>query len=372
VIHLNTAGSGLADPSVHRAVVDCLASEAELGAYETEARFARELDDVYDRLARLLGAHRDDIALFSSATDAWSRLVCDVNLPAGSRILVTPYEYAGNLILLQRLAARTGSVLEVLPVLPDGGLDLDGIARSLDERVALVSVVHMPSAVGAVQPVEEIGRLLTGTPALYLVDACQTVGQMDIDVRRIGCHLLTGAGRKFLCGPRGTGFAYVSRELAARVEPRFYDLHVAEAESLHHHRVTDTRATRFETAERSTANVLGLRAALGLALDAGVRGADPQVYGALLAAVRDRPGTRAFTPGPVCAGIVSFVHDTVPPAAIRDRLRTDGINGWVGVGAHTPLYLGAAGVKEFVRLSVHHYNTVAEVEALSRSLAVAL
>ncbi|MEU1968662.1 aminotransferase class V-fold PLP-dependent enzyme [Micromonospora sediminicola] len=366
-IHLNTAGAGLPAPGVTAAMTGYLDAEAAVGPYEAEQARAVDLTDrVYAALAALVGARPEHIALFASATDAWCRIACHLDVAEGSRIWTTPYEYAGNLIALQRLAARRGCTLEVIPVGDAGDVDLEWMRARLDDRVALVSVVHMPSAVGLIQPVERIGALLAGSSAVYLVDACQTVGQIPVDVGAIGCHALTAAGRKFLRGPRGTGFAYLRPDLWDRIDPVFYDLHVAQAVSLHEHRLDVDTAARFETAERGNAAVLGLLAAAEYARTAPAPAAE--VYPALTATIGQTPGTRLLMPGSRHGGIASFTHDRLPPERIRDALAEDGLNTWVGVGAHTPLYLAAAGIERFVRTSVHHYNGVTDIEALGRSL----
>lgn len=367
-VHLNTAGAGLPAPGVLAAMTGQLALEAELGPYEAEQRRAKDLNHtVYARLAELVGAGADEIALFGSATDAWCRAVCQLRIPPGSRLWVTRYEYAGNLIALQRIARAGNCALEVIPCLPDGELDLEWIRASLDERVVLVSVVHMPSGAGVVLPVEQIGALLAGSGAVYIVDACQTVGQLPLDVRVIGCHALTGAGRKFLRGPRGSGFAYLRADLHDRIEPGWYDLHAAEPVSLHEHRITDHTAARFETAERSNAVVLGLLAATEFAL-AGPGGPAADVKAALLDAVMTTPGIRLLAPRPVPSAIVSFVHERCSAERIVAGLAADGVTGWVAHGEHTPLYLARDGVTEFVRTSVHHYTSVADIERFRRAL----
>ncbi|KJK43661.1 hypothetical protein UK23_32325 [Lentzea aerocolonigenes] len=365
-IHLNTAGAGLPAPAVLPVMTAYLAEEAEAGPYEAEAAHAKQLEhDVYGSLARLVGTDPAEIALFASATDAWCRVVCNLRLPTGSRIWCTPYEYAGNLIALQHLAARHGCTLEVVPTDPAGDLDLAWMATHLDDRVSLVSLVHMPSGAGIVLPVAEVGALLAGSRAVYVVDACQTTGQLPIDVRAIGCHLLTAAGRKFLRGPRGSGFAFVARSLWDHVEPQFHDLHVAEVSSLHDHRLTTGRATRFETSERNNAVVLGLLAAADHAASRP-GGASAEVFSALLDAVASTPGARLLAPGGTRAGIVSFAHADVPSERITAALAEDGVTGWVALGSHTPLSL--AGFARFVRLSVHHYTEVADVEVAAGAL----
>ena len=369
-IHLNTAGAGLPAPGVPEAMAAFLADEARLGPYEAEAGYADQLErQVYAELAALVGAEPAEIALYGSATDAWCRLVGGLTLPAGARIWVTPYEYAGNLIALQLLAERQGCVIEVVPTVPGGDLDLGWMRDRLDERVALVSLVHMPSGCGVVQPAEEVGRLLAaaGSPAVYVLDACQTVGQLPVDVTAVGCHLLTAAGRKYLRGPRGSGFAFVARELWDRIRPQFYDLHVAEAVSRHEHRLTVDTAARFETAERNNAVVLGLLTAVRHVRSRPL-GPAPAVFEALLAAVQEIPGVRLLAPGARRAGIVSFVHPDHPPHRITEGLADHGVNGWVGIGAHTPLYLSVAGIARFVRTSVHHYNDESDIGVFRRAM----
>ncbi|HEX4833469.1 MAG TPA: aminotransferase class V-fold PLP-dependent enzyme [Trebonia sp.] len=368
-VHLNTAGAGLPAPGVLAAMAGHLALEAKIGPYEAEARRATELEcTVYARIAELIGARPDEVALFGSATDAWCRTVCQLRIPRGSRLWVTRYEYAGNLIALQRVARARDCELEVIPCRPDGAPDLDWMRASLDDRVALVSVVHMPSGAGVEVPVHEVGALLAaGSRALYIVDACQTVGQLPIDVRVIGCHALTGAGRKFLRGPRGSGFAYLRADLREQVDASWYDLHAAHAESLHEHRVTAQGATRFETAERSNAVILGLLAAAEFTLQ-GPGGPAADVRAALLDAIMTAPGVRLLAPRPVPAAIASFVHERFPAGRVVAGLAADGITAWVAHGAHTPLYLAQDGVSEFVRTSVHHYTSLADIELFRRSL----
>ena len=366
-VHLNTAGAAIPAPTVPAAMAAYLAAEAELGPYEAEAAYAEALNlGVYQRIADLLGARPEESALFGSATDAWCRIICHLRVPPG-RIWLTGYEYAGNLIAMQRLATRRGCRLEVVPTLPGGDVDLDWMRANLDDRVVLVSVVHMPSAMGVVLPVEEIGALLAGSPAVYVVDACQTVGQLPVDVGAIGCHVLTGAGRKFLRGPRGSGFAYVRPELWRRVVLPYHDLHVARAESLHAHRISTATAARFETAERNNAVVLGLLAAAEYAISSAPP-PSPEVFDALLAAVEETPGARLLAPGGQRAGIVSFVHETCEPEHIRAGLAENGVNAWVGIGEHTPLWFAEAEIEKFVRTSVHYYNALDDIEIFRRSL----
>lgn len=371
--HLNTAGAGLLEPAARAAMAEYLRLEAEIGPYETEERYTRVLtEDVYRGLGDLLGCGPDEIALFGSATDAWCRVVRGLRLRPGGRIWTTPYEYAANLMVLRTLCDETGSELVVIPTLPDGDLDLDWMRAELDETVSLVSLVHMPSGAGVVLPVAEVGRILAGSAAVYAVDACQTVGQLPLDVGAIGCDLLTGAGRKFLCGPRGTGFAFVARRIWDRVAPSFVDVHAFDPAPDGTGKLAVDSAVRFETAERSVAAVVGLAEAVEASRTrerSGSLGAEPEVFGALDATLAAAPGVRPITPGRDRAGIVSFVHDRLSAAQVRAALTAEGCNVWEAHGAHTPLFFSPLRIDHFIRVSVHWYNTPAEIDGLGRALS---
>ncbi len=222
MIHFNTAGAGRVSSETLRLMQTYLQEEYANGAYETELSHAATLDgEVYESIARLLGAKPRNIALFEGATKAWVTALNALNWSCGARVVVTPYEYAGNLIALSELQRRHGVVIDVMPLLPNGDLDLQWLAQHMSAQVMLVSVVHVPSCCGIVNDVEAVGRILRDFPCFYFVDACQSVGMLPLDMLAIGADVLTAAGRKFLCGPRGTGFAYLSDGFLAVAQPRF-------------------------------------------------------------------------------------------------------------------------------------------------------
>lgn len=353
---------------VAEAMIDSVRREAAHGAYETERYYDKILQhEVYDRLATLLDAPREDIALFDSATRAWCSVVCKLDVAPNDRIWITPYEYAGNLITLFALRERTGCRIEVIPTMPDGDLDLDWMSSNISDEVAFVSVTHIPSGCGIVNPVAEIGRILAQHRCVYAVDGCQSVGQVPVSVTDVGCQLFTGAGRKFLRGPRGTGFAYVAPGLRSALTPEFHDLHVARVSSPTAYLVEDGSARSLELAERTTAAVLGFNAAL-----AHHESADQSTRQALFESLRmtigELPGVELIAPGRVQSGITSFRHDTLSAERICQELEMRGINMWLIRGDHTPLYMAQRGVDKAVRASVHYYNTVDELAAAGSAL----
>jgi len=162
VAHFNNAGSSLPPAPVLDAVIDHLHRESEIGGYEAEAERNDRVEHTYDALARLIGAGRDEIAVVENATRAWDMAFYSFPFAAGDRILTGCAEYASNWIALQQVASRSGAVVEVVPDDATGQIDVEALARMLDERVKLVSLVHIPTQSGLVNPAAEVGRV---TPA---------------------------------------------------------------------------------------------------------------------------------------------------------------------------------------------------------------
>ena len=205
VTHFNNAGAGLAPQPVLDAVVDHLRREAEIGGYEAAAERRDRIEHTYDALAALLGCDRDEVAVVENATRAWDMAFYAFRFGPGDRILTARAEYASNYIAMMQVAERTGAVIEVIPDDEHGQVDVAALAGMLDERVKLVSLVHVPTQGGLVNPAAAVGQLTRQAGVPLLLDACQSAGQIPLDVRAIGCDVLTGTGRKFLRGPRGTG-----------------------------------------------------------------------------------------------------------------------------------------------------------------------
>jgi cysteine desulfurase / selenocysteine lyase len=277
-VHLNNAGCSLPTASVLHAVQSYLREEALSGGYEVEAAQHAQLRGVYTNLARLLCCEEREVALAESATLAWQMLFHSIEFRTGDRILTTHAEYASNYIAFLQAQRRYGVHVEVIPHAADGRLCVRWLAGALredgrpgaDPRVRLVSVSHVPTNGGLVQPAAEVGALCVAHPrALFLLDACQSAGQLPLDVRELGCDMLTATGRKYLRGPRGTGFLYVQRAcmLEQLGEPAFLDLHGAQWGPSPEKYVVRGDARRFENWEASHALRCGLGEAVRYYLD---------------------------------------------------------------------------------------------------------
>ncbi|MFD0902219.1 aminotransferase class V-fold PLP-dependent enzyme [Actinomadura sediminis] len=368
VTHLNNAGAALPPRPVLEAVTGHLALEAAIGGYEAAEREASAIERFYGAVAGLVGARPDEIAYVENATRAWDMAFYAIPFAPGDRILTTSGEYSSNAIAYRQVAAAKGARVEVVPDGPDGTISLEALDAELAKGgVRLVSLNHVPTHNGLVNPAAEVGRRCAEHGVLYLLDACQSVGQLAVDVREIGCDMMSATGRKFLRGPRGTGFLYVRREIVAALEPPFLDLRAAEWRAPDYEPRPDAR--RFETWERFTAGQLGLAAAADYASALGMDEIEKRVT-SLAATLRGelsaRPGTSVLDRGTHRSGIVTFTVDGHEPEAIKQAARERGIN----VNVTSPAAHGYApdAVPEAVRASVHYYNTEEEIDRLLAAL----
>ncbi|MEV6597285.1 aminotransferase class V-fold PLP-dependent enzyme [Actinoplanes sp. NPDC051346] len=370
VTHLNNAGAALPPAVVTDTVIAYLRRESLIGGYEAAVEAAERVEDVYRSLARLIGGEPDEIAVVENATRAWGMAFYGFGFSAGDRILTTRAEYASNVIALLQVARRTGAVVELVDDDEHGQVDVADLARRLDDTVKLVALTHVPSSGGLVNPAAEVGKLTRAAGVPFLLDACQSVGQLRIDVREIGCDLLSATGRKFLRGPRGTGFLYARRELAQRLEPPLLDLHAASWPAPDRYEIRPD-ARRFETWETNYATKLGLGAAADYALSwdiDAVTGRIATLAESLRERLRELPGVSVHDRGARLSAIVTFTVTGVDAAEVKRTLGAAGINTSTSSADYAQWHLKGRGLPDVVRASAHYYNTEDELDQLCREL----
>jgi selenocysteine lyase/cysteine desulfurase len=365
-IHFNNAGSGLMATPVLEAITEYLELEAELGGYEAADAREEAIHDFYAATAQLLGCKARNIAFASNATDAFARALSSIPFASGDLILTTRDDYISNQIAFFSLRKRFGVDVVHAPNVPEGGVDVGAMERLMRERrPRLVAVTHIPTNSGLVQPVAEIGRRCRELEQLYLVDACQSVGQYAIDVEQLGCDFLSATGRKFLRGPRGSGLLYVSdRALAVGYEPLFIDMRGARWVGPEDYRQVET-AARFEDWEFSYATLLGSAAAIRYALTVGIdviAERTPALGAALRERLAELDGVRIFDRGRRRCAIVTFTVDGWNSEVLMTELRRRRINSSVSAREHALYDFTDKGVEACVRMSPHYYNTEQEVD----------
>jgi selenocysteine lyase/cysteine desulfurase len=371
-VFLDSAGSSLPATPVLDETIGHLRREAEIGGYLAAGERAADLAHGYDVFAALLDCEPDEIAFTDGATRSWLTLMDSVPLAAGDRVLIGQVEYAANAVALLRRAEEVGATVEAVPSDGSGQLSVPALRDMLDERVKLLSLVHVPTNSGLVNPVRAATEAAHEAGALVLLDACQSVGQLPVRVAEWGVDLLSGTGRKWLRAPRGTGFLVARRAIADRLRPRLVDHYGAPWVAPDRYRLrADARV--HELFEYDVAGRLGLIVAAGYALELGVDRIAERV-GSLAARLRDGlaavPGVVVRDVGVERCGIVTFTVDGPAPAAVRAALAGRGATVTVSPTATSLLDMTARGLTDgVVRASPHYFNTEDEVDRFTGVVA---
>ena len=372
VTHLNNAGASLMPAPVHDAVRGHLEREALVGGYEAEDEAAVAIADTQAALAELIGGAPEEIALAENATRAWDMASYAVaDLGPGDRILTERAEYVSQHLAFLQLAKRTGASVEVIGDDEHGQIDLEALAASMDDRVRIVNLVHVPTYGGLINPAAEVGAIVREHPrALYFLDACQSVGQLEVDVETIGCDVLSAPGRKFLRGPRGTGFLWVRASRLAELEPPFMDLAGARWSPGGEGYELLPDARRFETWETYVAGRIGLGVAARYAQAVGIEHIEERVVALaarLRAALAELSGVRIRDTGARQGAIVTFTIDGVDAGTVAAAARRAAVNVNTIPAEHARLAFDPRGIEAVVRSSVHYFTIE---EELARLLAV--
>lgn len=365
-VHLNNAGAALMPEPVLAAIRDHLALEARLGGYEAAAARELEIAAAYEAVGELVGAAARNIALVESATTAYAQALSAIPFERGDVILTSRNDYVSNQLMFLALARRFGVVIEHAPDAPEGGVDVEALAAiARKRRPRLVALTHVPTSSGLIQDVAAVGAVCRELDLLYLVDACQSVGQIPLDVTAIGCDFLAATSRKFLRGPRGSGFLFVAdRILASELAPLFLDVHGATWNAPAGYAPSPT-ASRFESWEFAYALLLGTgaaaRYALSLPMDAVAERAQ-MLAAHLRTRLAELPGVRVLDRGRNLAAIVTLSIDGHQPADLMLELRRRGINTSVLQRSSALFDFDEKGIETALRVSPHYYNSDEELE----------
>ena len=364
IIHFNNAGASLMPDPVFKAITEHLKLECEIGGYEAENLAADELASFYTEFAALLNCDRQEIAYVENATRAWDMAFYGLPLEKGDRILTHGSEYSSNFLALLQQSRRRGYEIDLVPSDESGQIDVEAMEAMIGPRTRLIALTHVPTQGGLVNPAEAVGRVARKHELIYMLDACQSVGQIDLDVQKIGCHVLSGTGRKFLRGPRGTGFLYVAADMIDQIEPPFIDMHAANWIDKDEYEFA-AGARRYENWESYVAGRVGLARAVKYARHIGVDAIEERVT-KLAATLREMlsslPDLSVHDLGVRKCGIVTFQKQDESAGEMSARLRQKGINVSVTDRLSARIDFAERGLDQLVRASVHYFNTEGEIE----------
>lgn len=370
-LHLDNCGASLMPQPVLNVIVQHLELEARLGGYEAQEVRDEAAERLYSCLAVLFGGQGEHYAFTASAVEAWVRAFYSVPMEKGDNIVTAYNEYCANFVAYLQQARRRKIEIRVARSLPEGGLDLDHFESLIDDKTRLVTLSYVPSSSGEINPVAEVGRIAKEKGVPYLLDACQSVGQMPVNVDEIGCDMMTGTGRKFLRGPRGTGFLYVRPEMIEKLDPVFLTNQAALWTGVDEYELRND-ARVFEGWERSIALQLGLTAALDYYIGVGPDEAFARIQslsGRLRQGIAALPGAQITCPPRAAAGIITFNLSSWAPDDVKAYFKEKNVGVQVARRHHTLLDMDSRGLESTVRVAPHYYNTEGEIDRFLGYLA---
>jgi selenocysteine lyase/cysteine desulfurase len=378
VIHLNNAGSGLMPNIVTKVQLDHIKLESEIGGYEAAAFMAKEVNNFYTQCAKLFNCKPSNIAFTASATDAYTRALSSIPFKAGDIILTDNDDFVSNQIQFLSLQKRLGVKIVRINNAIIGGVDLNDLEEKLKKlQPKLLAITHIPTNSGLVQPVLEIAKIYEnyiqqqGDKTWYILDACQSAGQMQLDVIDLKCDFLSITCRKFLRGPRGTGALFISdKALEAGLEPMFIDMRGAEWKQKDEYQQQPT-AIRFEDWEFAYSTVLGTASAIEYCLNIGEARIWEQVKflsGNLRNQLLRINRVKVLDKGPEVGGLVTFHVQGSEPRYIVSELLKRKINVVPSFRAFGIIDFDEKGVEWAIRASPHYYNTMEELDIFIQSI----
>jgi len=363
IIHFNNAGSSLMPKPVSEVLHSYLEKEERYGGYETAVLENDAIENFYTAAGKLLNCDAGEIAYVENATRAWGMAFYAFKFQPGDKILTTISEYGSNVIAYNQQANRYGVEIIFVPNDENGQIDIRALENLIDERVKLISISHIPTGGGLVNPAREVGRIAKSAGIPYLLDSCQGVGQIPLDVKEIGCDILCGTGRKYLRGPRGTGLLYVRQVMIEKLEPPMLDLHAATLLTPSQYEIR-TDARRFENWEQYFAGKTALGKAIDYACSWGLEAIRERIYG-LATLLREKlaaiDGVTITDEGVEKCGIVTFMADQLNATEIKTALAAQGINVSTSSSSGSLVSYQQRGLNMVVRASLHYYNTIEEV-----------
>jgi selenocysteine lyase/cysteine desulfurase len=366
VIHLNNAGAALMPKTVANAIRDYITKEENKGGYEVADTETNELNLFYDYAAQLLNCKSSNIAYTTNATDSYNRALSSVPFRYGDVVLITDNDYPSNYIAFLSLQKRLGIKLIRVKNNTTGEIDLQDLENKLKQySPRLVSITHVPTSSGLVQPVEEIGNVIRKHDTLYLLDACQSMGQMKVDAIATHADFISGTFRKFLRGPRGAGILYVSdKALDEGFEPLYIDLRGADWIAENEYR-PQTDAKRFEDWESAYAIMMGSKEALKYLLSIGIENIEArnnELTSKLKKGLTNIDTIQLLDRGKKQCSIVTFNVQNKSEEATKKYFSEKSINIYTTPKMDAIIDFGEKGVEWVVRVSPHYYNSESEID----------
>ncbi|MBD2176864.1 SufS family cysteine desulfurase [Pseudanabaena sp. FACHB-1998] len=347
------------------------------GAHTLSARATDAYEGAREKVAKFVNAKSfQEIIYTRNASEAINLVAYTwgwANLKEGDEVILSVMEHHSNIVPWQLIAQRTGAVLKFLEPNEDGILTIEQFKSLLNGKTKLVSIVHVSNTLGCVNPVEEIISLAHAQGVKVLLDACQSVPHMPIDVQKLDCDWLVASGHK-MCAPTGIGFLYGKRDRLLEMPPFMGGGEMISEVFLDHSTYAEL-PHKFEAGTPAIGEAIALGAAVDYLMAIGmdkIHAYEQELINYLMDYLVEIPDIKIYGPRHDRAGLAAFtIAHGIHANDLSAMLDQDGIAIRSGHHCTQPLhrFLGISGT---ARASVYFYNTKAEVDTFVASLKDAI
>ena len=371
-LFFNSAGSSLMQDQVIECMQDYLEQERMIGGYAAASKYQESINRFYSEVANLIKTKERNIAFATSASDAYNQALSSIPFKNKDVIITTNNDYISNQLAFIGLQKRYDIDIVRVKDLEHGGMDTKDCLEKIEKlNPRLVAITHIPTNSGLIQDVYSIAPACKASGAYYLVDTCQSIGQLNISVEKLNCDFLTATGRKFMRGPRGSGFLYVSdRVLNEGLTPLFTEQCGAEWTEEFGYRIIDS-AVRFERWERNCGNMLGLAKAAEIINEIGMENIEKSNY-ELQLFTREQLGKlsniKCTDIGKDLCNIITFTSADGSINRIVDLFSTHNVSYSISGINSALIDFTKRQLTEVVRISPHYFNTEEEINMLMEIL----
>lgn len=373
--YFNNAGAGIMSEKTFKTIVEHMELEMNVGAYKASVLKNEEVINFYSCSAKLLNAHsKEEIAFIDSASRGWNLVMYGLHITKDDIIVTLESEYGTNLLTIYDIAKKTGCSVKVVKCNADGSTNLDAIDKALADGGTVLAISHVAAQGSIVNPVVEIGKIAKKHDTIYIVDGCQAVGQLRVNVQEIDCHAYVTAGRKWLRGPRGTGILYVRADAPIRTP----QIDLASADLIFDSNGdvvgVDIRkdAKQFELWEKSVSSLLGLKNAIEECMDYGIDKASDEI--ALKAnMIRERicMNPKLILVGSKYASVGNvgfYLKEPAKEESVKNLFESNNFIISYMCDWDCPIYFPKNGAKYIFRITPHYYTSNKDVEELCKLL----
>lgn len=373
--YFNNAGAGIMSETTLNTVVNHMKLEMGVGAYKAAIMRSEDILNFYKSSAKLLNAGcKEEIAFIDSASRGWNLVMYGLNITNKDTIVTLESEYGTNLLTIYDIAKLTGCSVNIVKCKSDGSVNLNLVEKAFETGGTVLAVSHVAAQGSIVNPVVELGKIAKKYSAIYIVDGCQAVGQLKVDIQEIDCHAYMVAGRKWLRGPRGTGILYVRNDAPIRT-PQI-DLASADLVFNNIGEVTDVHirkdAKQFELWEKSISSLLGLTNAINEYLDFGIDKAFKEIVlkaNKIRSCINNNSNLVLVGNKNAAVGNIGFyLRNPIQEQCVKELFDNNGFVISCMCDWDCPMFFPKTGVQYIFRITPHYYTNDEDIQDICKLL----